>query len=149
MISVLGIVIDSSTFATVIGVSFTAVIAMIAYIVKTLAAIDSRVAVQKEKIDGLERREAIRSGSGQGYYRMWIAAVVAVLGIAFLWVALFANVSYTNQRRHDNCLQQQSLYDGQITYTRFLAKQFHATPQQTHDGLVALRKSSGPRPTCS
>lgn len=53
-----------------------------------------------------------------------------------------------SRRDKDLCFANQRVYDGQFKYTEFLAKQFHATPKQTADGLEALRQVLGPRPVC-
>lgn len=159
MPSVVSVVIDSGTFATVIGVSFTATLALLAYIVRTLAAVDGRVAVQSARIDALEKRETYRNGpprsiekwageSGMTRPRILMIVVAFMTILILFWSALVLNVQYQDARVHDSCVQRRNLYDGQIAYTRFLAHELKATKEQTAQGIRDFREAAGPRPSC-
>lgn len=52
------------------------------------------------------------------------------------------------ERRHDNCVRDQKLYDGQFVFARYLADEFHATPEQLASGLERLHRKIDPRPVC-
>jgi hypothetical protein len=146
-----GVTVDSSTFATIIGVSFTATVGLMAYIVKTLVAINSAQAVLHERVDGLERREGFFRSAGQrGAVSLRLSGVIGAIVVILVvfWGALFANVHYDSQRQQDQCLQVRRQYAGQVLYTKFLAKEFHATRAQKQRGLHDLFVALGPRPQC-
>lgn len=65
--------------------------------------------------------------------------VVTALAVGFLGLA---------EKSQDACHDRQRLYDSEIKYTRFLGRQLHATPLQIDNGVVALHKDLGPRPSC-
>lgn len=140
----LSVVINDSAFAAILGVSFTSSIGLMAWIVKTLAGVAARVESVEDRVDRLETARWSQLGG---------AKLTALIGALFLlvavfWGGLYLKVASDTQRREDACHSRQNLYDGQITYTRFLGRQFGVTPAQLEAGLKDLRKELGPRPTC-
>lgn len=150
VMGVVSVVVNDGTFATVLGITVTSCFALMAYIVKTLSAIDSRLAVVVEKVGGLERREAQRWGGTGGAIRVRLAlAIIAIVVlIGAFWGSLYLKVESDAARRQDACVSRRNLYDGQITYTRFLGRQLGATPDQIDVALAALHKDLGTRPQC-
>lgn len=71
--------------------------------------------------------------------RLFAWLTVLALALGFLGVARVEQTA---------CRQRQALYDGQFSYTRFLAKEVGATKVQTRKALVDLRDTVGPRPSC-
>lgn len=140
----LAVVVNDSAFAAVLGVSFTASIGLMAWIVKTLAGVAVRVENVEDRVD---RLESARWGQFGGA-KLSLLLVSLVLLLVVFWSSLFLKVESDNQRQHAACETAQNLYDGQIVYTRFLGRQFHATPKQVEAGLTDLRKVLGPRPSC-
>lgn len=66
---------------------------------------------------------------------------VQAAGVAAKAIALAA--------KHQSCLNRQTLYDGQIAYTRdFLGPELRATPAQITAALANQRRKLGARPVC-
>lgn len=83
---------------------------------------------------------------------IWLIAIlfsVLVVGSAFGTVSYFIGQAHQQtERRHDNCVSRQNLYDGQLVLVHFLAGQFHATKAQEATGIRVLRRTLGVRPQC-
>lgn len=83
---------------------------------------------------------------------IWCLAVlfsVLVIGSAVGVASYFVNQAHQqNQRRHDNCISRQNLYDGQFVMVHFLAGQFHASEAQEREGVRVLSDTLGVRPDC-
>lgn len=83
-----------------------------------------------------------------------VIAMVVVISLSTVVYLVVRRVQTNNQHRADAkqtqvvCAALQGIYDGQFSYTHFLAKELHATPAQLAAALVELRNEVGPRPVC-
>lgn len=68
-------------------------------------------------------------------------ALMLALALGLGWLGV-------EQSQRTACHDRQHQYDAQIVYTRYLAREFHATPKQTATGLRDLRQTLGRRPSC-
>ena len=73
------------------------------------------------------------------FFRTVALLVVVALGFGYIG---------QEQDQHAACRDRQRQYDGQILYTRFLGREFHATGKQIEAGLRDWRRAAGPRPSC-
>lgn len=75
---------------------------------------------------------------------------VAALTLVIVALALsYARETSHQQDRYNSCLVDRRLYDSQVKYTKFLARQFHATQAQLDAGLADLKNTLGDRPECA
>lgn len=82
-------------------------------------------------------------------HRATIAFVILALAVAGSDAAyVHGNAESTANRRHDNCVSRQSLYDGEIRTVTFIATELHASPAQLARGLHDLQETLGARPSC-
>lgn len=140
----LAVVINDSVFAVILGASFTSSIALMAWIVKTLAALNVRVEINEERID---RLEVARWGQ-LGSVKLKVLAVGLIFLVLVFWSGLYLKVQADSHRRSVACESRQNLYDGQIVYTTYLANEFRISEAEERAALKRLRKALGPRPVC-
>lgn len=139
------VIINDSVFAAVLGVSFTSSIALMAWIVKTLAGLVARVESVEDRVDRLETAWWAKQFGGARLTS--VLAGMFVLVFAF-WGGLWLWTESNAQRRQDACEFRQGIWDGQVDYTRYLADEFQVTEKQEAEAIVRLRKRIGPRPPC-
>lgn len=82
-----------------------------------------------------------------GWRRLTVLLVTVWLTFVTAW-SYTAQTSSQSQRRHDNCVSRQRLYDGQFVMVHYLARQFRVTEEQEAVGIDALRDVLGARPAC-